>query len=509
VAAVLAKLSATIASLAAASSPTAPLRPCARADSRDHQDGAAPRLPATSATQPAGLDSIDGQEAGVARSRRHMTTIVYLSDDRTTQVPDPGMTILDVSIASKIPHYRECGGHGRCTTCRVRIRDGIQHVSPRTAREIEVAAALRWDGFTRLACQTRVTGDVTLERLIKCSADVSRVQVEGASLAPSEERTLAVLFCDIRDFTPFVDAHLAYDVVHILNRFFAAVGDAILANNGIIYQYVGDQIIGLFGVGGDPPRKSCLDAVRAGLGMLVALDDLNADLSDEFGTTLAIGIGAHFGPLIVGMMGHPDHRQFTVIGDAMNLASRIEGANKTLGTRFLVSEALFDQIPHVPVDARRAEAVLKGKEGTARLVEVLGFTAPDSALLVQSTIGVLLRHQKEFTQDLYRRLFATAPGAQALFLGDMESQGQMLSHMLQFLVHAMSRRDTMTLGLRDLGRRHEGYGVASEYYPAFRAAFLGAARVTLAEKHTPEVERAWADTIDMIIAAMLGPAAVP
>jgi hemoglobin-like flavoprotein len=62
----------------------------------------------------------------------------------------------------------------------------------------------------------------------------------------------------------------------------------------------------------------------------------------------------------------------------------------------------------------------------------------------------------------------------------------------------------MTLGLRDLGRRHDGYGVAAEYYPAFREAFLGAAGATLGGKNTPEVARAWADTIDMIIAAMLG-----
>lgn len=431
-----------------------------------------------------------------------MATIVWVGDDRTTPVADPAMTILDVSLAHKIPHLRECGGNGRCTTCRVRICDGIQHVAPRTARETAVADALRWDGFTRLACQTRVTGDVTLERLIKSSADVSRVQVEAASVAPSEERTLAVLFCDIREFTPFVDAHLAYDVVHILNRFFTAVGDAILVNNGVIYQYVGDQIIGLFGVGGDPPEKSCLDILRAGLGMLAALTDLNADLSNEFGTTLDVGIGAHVGPLIVGMLGHPDHRQFTVIGDAMNVASRIEDANKTLGTRFLVSQALFDQVPHAPVETRRAQAVLKGKLDTVQLVEVIGFAAPDAALLVQSTIGVLLQHQKRFTQELYRRLFAAAPDAKALFRGDMESQGQMLSHMLQFLVHAMSRPDTMTLGLRDLGRRHDGYGVAAEHYPAFRAAFLGAARATLGDKHTPEIERAWSDTIDMIIASM-------
>jgi class 3 adenylate cyclase/hemoglobin-like flavoprotein len=436
-----------------------------------------------------------------------MATIAFLTDNRTVPVVESAMTILDVAIAHKIPHLRECGGHGRCTTCRVRICDGIQNVSARTPRETEVADARLWDRFTRLACQTRVHGDVTLERLIRSGAEVTRVQLEEASSVPSQEKTLAVLFCDIRQFTSFVDKHLAYDVVHILNRFFEAVGDAILINNGVIYQYVGDQIIGLFGVGGDPPEKSCRDTLRAGLGMLAALNHLNSELSAEFGTTLDIGIGAHVGPLVVGMMGHPTHRRFTVIGDAMNVASRIEGANKTLGTRFLVSEALFDQVPQTPVEAREAQVVLRGKDGAFQLMEVIGFAEPDSALLVQSTIGVLVQHQKRFTNELYRRLFALAPGAQALFRSDMESQGKMLSHMLEFLVYAMSRPETMTLGLRDLGRRHDGYGVGAEYYPAFRQAFLESARVVLDEKYTLQVERGWSDTLDMIIRTMLGRAA--
>jgi hemoglobin-like flavoprotein len=201
-------------------------------------------------------------------------------------------------------------------------------------------------------------------------------------------------------------------------------------------------------------------------------------------------------------MGHPNHRQFAVVGDAMNIASRIESTNKTLGTRFLVSEVLFSQVPQAPVDLRRTQAVLKGKNGTFQLAEVIGFAAPDSTLLVQSTVGMLMQHQKRLTSNLYRRLFELAPGAQALFHGNMEMQGEMLSHMLQCLVYGMGRPQTMTLGLRDLGRRHVGYGVTSEYYTAFRQAFLESVRGILGEKHTPQVERAWADTIDMILASM-------
>jgi len=434
-----------------------------------------------------------------------MPTIVFLTDGRSIGVTDPGMTILDVAIAEKIPHFRECGGHGRCTTCRVRIVDGLANVSPRTQREAELAKALGWDGFTRLACQTRVSGDVSFERLIKSCADVSRMQMEDCGVAPPVEKMLAALFCDIRGFTPFVEKSLPYDVLHILNRFFQAVGDAILMNNGVIYQYIGDQVIGLFGLGGDPIEKSCVDTFRAGFAMLNAMDDLNAQLSSEFATTLDIGIGAHCGPLIVGMMGHPDHRQFSVIGDAMNIASRIEEANKTLGTRFLASDVLFSHVPHTILEVRRTQAVLKGRRGPVQLVEPIAFGTADGVLVIQATIGILMEHQTRLTKELYRRLFELIPEARTLFHGDMETQGQMLSHMLQFFVYAMSRPDTMKLGLRSLGRRHAAYGVPPAYYPFFRQAFLDAVRVILGEKHTPQVEDAWAGAMDEIIRSMLEP----
>ncbi len=80
------------------------------------------------------------------------------------------------------------------------------------------------------------------------------------------------------------------------------------------------------------PKQSCLAAVRAGIGMIEALERLNPELERDFDTELAMGIGIHFGPTIVGRVGHPSHQQFAVIGDTVNVASRIQAANKTLGT---------------------------------------------------------------------------------------------------------------------------------------------------------------------------------
>jgi adenylate cyclase len=86
--------------------------------------------------------------------------IRYQSDRRIVDVAHPGETILDVSIRYEVPHFRECGGIGRCTTCRVRVLAGIGNMTPRTPAEARIAEARGWDEFTCLACQTRVTGPV-------------------------------------------------------------------------------------------------------------------------------------------------------------------------------------------------------------------------------------------------------------------------------------------------------------------------------------------------------------
>lgn len=128
-----------------------------------------------------------------------------------------------------------------------------------------------------------------------------------------EERQLALLLCDMREFTPFVERHPAHDVIHIINRFFTAVGEAILLNDGLICQYVGDEITGPFGVETASAERCCLAGVRAGLGMLAALDRLNIDLRAEFNTELRIGVGPHFGSVLVGRVGHPSWEEFAVV----------------------------------------------------------------------------------------------------------------------------------------------------------------------------------------------------
>ncbi|MEM8906552.1 MAG: adenylate/guanylate cyclase domain-containing protein [Bacteroidota bacterium] len=106
-----------------------------------------------------------------------------------------------------------------------------------------------------------------------------------------------------------------FDIAYFLNRFYTVLGDPILINNGIIYQYVGDEIIGIFGTVGGTKQKNCTDALRAAIGMQYALALLNKTELKDFEVELQMGIGINFGRAFIGHLGHPTHRQFSVIGD--------------------------------------------------------------------------------------------------------------------------------------------------------------------------------------------------
>jgi adenylate cyclase len=299
-----------------------------------------------------------------------MITVVY-EQEKVVEEEHPGRTVLSISRSNGIPHTAACGGHARCSTCRVIILDGTENLSAPNEAEARLTAAKGLGEDVRIACQTCVLGPVTLRRLVHDDCDIALAQADSPHTA-GKEVSLAVLFSDIRSFTPFVETHLAYDVVHILNRYFHRMGEAVLRHDGYIDKYIGDGLMALFGMEGTDPVRSCVQAARAALDMVAELPHFNEYLGRQFGTSLEIGIGVHFGEVIVADMGHPKRRQLTAIGDAVNVASRIEAATKEFGTRLLVSDALVRVIPNQLRLGRQMLTHLKGKSEDQLLHEVLG-----------------------------------------------------------------------------------------------------------------------------------------
>ncbi|MDE0808271.1 MAG: adenylate/guanylate cyclase domain-containing protein, partial [Alphaproteobacteria bacterium] len=181
----------------------------------------------------------------IRRARRGV--MIQYNDGQEVMVT-PGTSILDASRQSGIPHASVCGGRGRCSTCRGRIGIGPENRPPPSEAELKVLERVGAAPNLRLACQTRPSAKVEVIPLLP-PQQVS-VQDSGARAAytQGQERDIVVMFADIRGFTQISEQRLPYDVVFILNRYFADMGAAIEGAGGRIDKFIGDGLMALFAV---------------------------------------------------------------------------------------------------------------------------------------------------------------------------------------------------------------------------------------------------------------------
>jgi adenylate cyclase len=301
-----------------------------------------------------------------------MPLIYYLPDRKTIEAGEDE-TLLQAALRAKIPHTNVCGGSARCSTCRVSVVEGLEHCSPRTPKEQAVADMLHLPASVRLACQTVPTGTVKVRRMVEEleGVDLDTLLIEDAAAsAIGEEKDILILFSDIQGFTPFAENLLPYDVIYCLNLHFRHMGEIITKYGGRIDNYMGDGFMALFEA--EAPEAGALQAVRAGLAMLERMAELGPYLEELYHRSFKIRIGLHYGKVVAGSLGHPGHKKKTVVGDAVNLASRIESANKKAGTNFLISEDTYALVKDQIQLGKRAHVTLPGKSGKYRLYEVTG-----------------------------------------------------------------------------------------------------------------------------------------
>lgn len=202
-----------------------------------------------------------------------------------------------------------------------------------------------------------------------------QVMKNGVSMGGTLVRA-SVIFIDIRGFTTLSEQMEPARVVSLLNRYFAAVGPPIRDHGGFINKFGGDSLLAVFGAP-VPMEDHELRAVRAALGVRDALAEFNAREQAEGRMTLRIGTGIHAGELIAGSVGSPDRMEYTVIGDVVNVAARLQALTKDLGVDVLVSSDIYEKVKD-RVAARALPAVpIRGK---AEPLDV--FTLEDAASAV-------------------------------------------------------------------------------------------------------------------------------
>lgn len=179
-------------------------------------------------------------------------------------------------------------------------------------------------------------------------------------LLVGENRKLAILFSDIRSFTTISESMKPNDLVNNLNRYFSVMVDIIVSHNGFVDKYIGDAIMAFFGAPVSSENDALL-SVNAALGMIDALADFNRQQREEGQPEFHIGIGINYGEVTIGNIGTEKKMDYTVIGDTVNLASRLESLTKKYHEQLVFSEFVYQKVGRYLYCRLLDKVAVKGK----------------------------------------------------------------------------------------------------------------------------------------------------
>ncbi len=292
------------------------------------------------------------------RERVHQIAVRY-PDGQVVHVPR-GFSILEASRLGGVPHYAACGGKGQCSTCRVQVVTAEGTLPAIGTLEQRTLIRIKPEPGVRLACQLRPTGNLTVAPLLVAMPDTI-VPANSQEVSPGRERDIAVLFCDLRNFTTLTESRLPFDIVFLLNRYFAVVGNAVEQTGGHLDKFIGDGAMALFGINATP-EEGCRQALAAARLIIAGIEELNIELAKDFSTQLQIAIGIHTGHAVVGTLGYGRTKNMTAIGDTVNVASRLESVAKQFNVPLVISEPVARLSGTDLAGMETHEVTLRGRE---------------------------------------------------------------------------------------------------------------------------------------------------
>jgi PAS domain S-box-containing protein len=180
----------------------------------------------------------------------------------------------------------------------------------------------------------------------------------------------ALLFCDIRGFTPIAEKLNPTEVVRILNTYYSKMADVIKMHNGVINQFTGDEIFVTFGVP-IPIKDPEISAVYCAIEMIKKLEEINSDLKDILPEKFTVGIGLNYGPIIAGNLGSDERLTYAITGDVVNTAKRIESLTQDLSDAILINEPIYEKTKTLVSTKPWGEVSVKGKENKIIVYQIL------------------------------------------------------------------------------------------------------------------------------------------
>lgn len=243
-----------------------------------------------------------------------------------------------------------------------RIGLWVDFVSPILAMQI---GAVVWDRVERH--RVRRALDEYLSREV-----ADQIVKEGEALQ-GQTKFVTVFFSDIRDFTTLSEQMPPGDVVRLLNQLFGMMTQVIRRHHGLINKFIGDAVMAIYGAPNENPHHA-LDAVNTALEVQERLAELNEGWTKNGLPLLQMGVGIHTGPALAGIIGSAWRKEFTVTGDVVNVASRVEGLNKTLSTSILITRQTWEMVRDGFLVRDCGKVSVKGRQQPVEVLEVLGRT---------------------------------------------------------------------------------------------------------------------------------------
>jgi adenylate cyclase len=256
-----------------------------------------------------------------------------------------------------------------------RIKKGEYVMVPEPAQKDEL-------GMLALDFNAMVQGLIERDRLRETFGRYVTRQVADHLMANKVELggelvPVTVLFSDIRAFTTISERMPPRELLNFLNVYFSGMVESVMAHDGVVDKFIGDAIMAVFGAP-VPHASDALNAVKAALEMRARLAKMNEGFRERGLPEIRTGIGLHTGEVIAGNMGHVERMEYTVIGDAVNLASRLEGMTKEFNTDVLLSEDLYLLVKD-RVDAEPLRRIhVKGREQDVMVYGLKGLRAAES-----------------------------------------------------------------------------------------------------------------------------------
>lgn len=245
----------------------------------------------------------------------------------------------------------------------------------------------------------------------------------GAQLG-GEQKTLTVMFCDIENFTTISEKIYAEQLLLHLSDYFEEMTQIIIDHNGTLDKYIGDAIMAFWGA----PLPESQHAYRAAKGVLACanrLETLNKTWEKNGKPPMRTRFGISTGHMLVGNMGSSDRLQYTVLGDTVNLASRLEAMNKVYGTRILVNETMYESIQDLFIFRPVDRVAVKGKENGVQLYELLAEIAEAATYPAPPFMELALlttQAYEAYTQGKWEKALTHYTNIQKIFNNDKLSK---------------------------------------------------------------------------------------